>query len=206
MQNTYLYIALGAFLLVGATTMLLMHVSPNTAAYSSRVVEEFKKWQKTHHKYYSDPDFEVYRLGVFAQNLKKIDSHPEHSSYKLGQNQFMDLTSTEFKRYFLGLLDVPRPQNKNVFEFSDEAAPANVDWRTKGAVSAIKDQGQCGSCWAFSTTGSLESVSAIQGKGLGDYSEQQLVDCSSSYGNMGCNGGLMDYAFEYVIAKGITTE
>jgi len=204
MQNTYLYIALGAFLLVGATTMLFMH-NTNVAAHPKRMVDEFKKWQKNHHKSFSDPDNEVYRLNVFSENLKKIESHPIDSDYTLGQNQFMDLTKVEFKHYYLGLLDVERPANNNIF-VSHETAPANVDWRTKGAVSAVKDQGQCGSCWAFSTTGSLESVAAIKGSGLGSFSEQQLVDCSSSYGNMGCNGGLMDYAFQYVIAKGITTE
>jgi len=126
-------------------------------------------------------------------------------SWTCGVNQFSDLTREEFSAMYLGYNWNPN-RERRVQLLDERSVPTSIDWRTSGAVTAIKNQGQCGACWSFSTTGSLEGLHFINNGTLVSFSEQQLVDCSSSYGNNGCNGGLMDYAFKYVEAKGVETE
>jgi len=136
--------------------------------------------------------------------MEKINQHNSRNdaTYEMGVNQFTHLTQEEFASKYLGT-KVPHSD-----AHVDEAfiSVGDVDWVATGAVTAVKDQGQCGSCWAFSTTGSLEGLSKIGFSNLQSFSEQQLVDCSIAYGNHGCSGGLMDNAFRYVKEKGITTE
>ena len=119
----------------------------------------------------------------------------------MGVNQFTIYTDDEFMMLFLD----PKPDSM-IPQFVDETMPndANIDWTNKGMVSPIKNQGQCGSCWAFSATGVLESWALMNNKKV-SLSEQQLVDCSGSYGNHGCNGGLAQRALDYVKDKGIAS-
>jgi cathepsin L len=125
-------------------------------------------------------------------------------------NKFGDLTLEEFKTIYLTLSVNTSDLYPTDNTYYAPPTADEVDWRLKGAVTKVKDQGQCGSCWAFSATGSVEGINAIKGKKIDDISssEQQLVDCSGSYGNYGCNGGLMDSAFDYIIksSKGLDSE
>ena len=123
-------------------------------------------------------------------------------------NKFGDLESHEFAQMFNGYKMQPHSNSTKVFVAdSNLKANATVDWRTKGAVTGVKNQGQCGSCWAFSATGSLEGQHFLKKGQLVSLSEQNLVDCSGKYGNDGCGGGLMDNAFRYIKANsGIDTE
>jgi len=182
-------------------------------------VEESVHWtnyKARYNKVYKSADEEAVRLAVFNMNLNKINQHNAEAqkgmhTFTVRMNKFGDLTSREFRSIVNGFkpslkLNFIKPTN--VFNANTSVQiPDSVDWRTQGYVTPIKDQGQCGSCWAFSSTGSLEGQHFKSSGKLVSLSEQNLVDCSQKYGNMGCDGGLMDQAFTYIKDnKGIDTE
>ena len=169
----------------------------------------FDIFTEKYDKIYANEEEESYRRNVFYNNYKRIIKHneKEENSFQLEMNQFGDLLSHEFhsKNMFYYLKQSSHKSRKNLLNKSDVVD--EIDWRSQNAVTPVKNQGQCGSCWAFSTTGSLEGLNAIKTGKLVSFSEKQLMDCSRSEGDMSCNGGLMDYAFQYVIdANGICTE
>jgi C1A family cysteine protease len=147
------------------------------------------------------------RFEVFKSNMEYIrEQNAQPHSYTLGVTPFADLTESEFSLFNGIRTGGPLSTGCAKFQSSNNNVPASYDWRDHGAVTPVKDQGQCGSCWSFSATGAMEGAWAISKGSLVSLSEQQLVDCSKSYGNHGCNGGLMDDAFQYAKDNGMCLE
>ncbi|KAG7671093.1 hypothetical protein KSW81_004517 [Nannochloris sp. 'desiccata'] len=186
-------------------------------------LEAFEQWLARYNKDYVDDTLEkAKRLGVFQNNVAVIAQHNSNpaSTFAMAINEFADLTFEEFASTRLGLnISLGGALRDRVSKNEEHAAtpfrygdldekdlPSEIDWREKGVVTPVKNQGMCGSCWAFSTTGSIEGINAIRTGELVSLSEQQLVSCDTSK-DMGCGGGLMDFAFEYVVKNGgIDTE
>jgi C1A family cysteine protease len=162
----------------------------------------FTRWIAQNDKTYQHEEF-FHRFNTFKANLDLInESNAANKSYTLTVNKFADLNTVEFGNTFCGYKPALRTNAPVVASEETGFIGAAVNWVTAGAVTPVKDQGQCGSCWAFSATGSIEGAVFIGKKVLTSVAEQQLVDCAGAQGNQGCNGGLMDYAFDYVIKNG----
>ena len=165
--------------------------------------EGYKQYTIQYNKNYTPNEYR-YRYHFFKTNMNYINS--EKRSYTMGINQFTDMSKMEFRIKYLGhnfntpkTLSNPTSYRKNI--------PASLDWRANGYVTNVKDQQQCGSCWAFSAVGAIEGQHAKKTNNLVSLSEQNLVDCSYSNGCDGCNGGWPEAAMRYVINNtGIDTE
>ncbi|KAL8162267.1 hypothetical protein V2J09_013756 [Rumex salicifolius] len=176
------------------------------------VERRFKSWLEQNNKHYKDEDEWMLRFGIYQANLDFIDYfNSQNLSFQLGDNEFADLTNDEFAELYVGRLillnNTSQSCNPNMSRNLEAPLPAEVDWRKKGAVNAVKNQGKCGSCWAFSTCASIEGINQIKTGKLVSLSEQELVDCDTQGENMGCSGGLMEEAFKFIESnKGISTE
>jgi C1A family cysteine protease len=179
----------------------------NASQVPDHIKDTWTMWKKENNKAYGSDAEDKLRMEVFYGNYNKVqDTNSQNLSYRYKLNEFADLTSEEFKSQYLGLKNNAN-KAKNVRSLSTDNLPSSVNWVTKGAVTPVKNQGQCGSCWAFSTTGSSEGAYFLKNGELKSFSEQQLVDCAGGiYQNQGCNGGLMDNAFNYIQDKGIELE
>jgi len=170
----------------------------------------FSSWAKQHGKVYQSHEF-LYRFATWKNNLDYIRAHnaKADTTHTLAMNIYGDMPNEEFVERMTGYHHVNNAYLRRLNEKPlKKAVPASVDWVKAGAVTPIKDQGQCGSCWSFSATGAIEGDYAVSQKTAPiSLSEQQLVDCSTAEGNQGCNGGLMDQAFTYVAnVSGLCTE
>jgi len=164
----------------------------------------FNEWASQHGKAYKPSELTA-RRAVFEENLRQItELNSQGLSWVAGTNQWSDLTFEEFKAA-VGLREAQNcSATRKGHPMSGVQIPTGdeVDWTTKGVVTPVKDQGSCGSCWTFSTTGAVESAYAIATGKLLTLSEQQLVDCAGAFNNFGCNGGLPSQAFQYIMSAG----
>ncbi|XP_069685411.1 cathepsin L-like peptidase [Periplaneta americana] len=180
-------------------------------------LDDWHMFKIAYGKTYS-PREELFRMRIYLDNVERIKKHNEEyarglHSYTLAVNKFSDMPLQEAVAAVNGLRHLPEESMQQCRRQPTFIPPANVqlpdsiDWREKGAVTPVKDQGHCGSCWAFGATGALEGQHFRKTGKLISLSEQNLVDCSGSYGNDGCDGGVIDRAYDYVKDNnGIDTE
>jgi len=185
-----------------ANTKFLM-----TPEYSGEIHSAWNHWRQQFGKTYGTSSDEAFRLGNFAANYNEIQTINSNSEFTwtAGLNQFSDLTKAEFKLKYTGHKEssVKRTNQRSLKHLK---ASDSKDWVIDGAVTPVKDQGACGSCWAFSATGAMEGLNYLLHNKLDSYSEQFFLNCDKSYPDMGCNGGNSAIAMMRTEKTGIITE
>ncbi|KAA8533237.1 hypothetical protein F0562_033230 [Nyssa sinensis] len=165
-----------------------------------RLWDLYERW-RSHHTVSRDLGEKRNRFNVFKENVKHVHKvNKMDKPYKLKLNKFADMTNHEFRSTYAGskvkhyrMFRGSRGGTGGFMHEKTDNLPPSIDWRKKGAVTGVKDQGKCGSCWAFSTVVGVEGINQIKTNELISLSEQELVDCESD--NQGCNGGLMENAY-----------
>lgn len=187
---------------------LLLAAFASAVTITPEVTQSFAQFAEKYGKTYSADEY-AKRVTIFAQNLERAKALNKGQDMLGGESvhgitKFMDLTPEEFSAIYLNY--IPHDEPRESITYSNATDADVVDWRTKGVLTAVKDQGQCGSCWAFSATEAIESYAKLSGKyGLIELSPQQINSCDTVDG--GCNGGNTETAYKYVQdAGGLVTE
>lgn len=167
--------------------------------------ERFAKWAQEFRIHFRD---ETHSASVFQKWLNNDqfiqEINERNLTYSLGHNPFSGMDLDEFRRFYLWDSRLPKRSEDRTYDATFQGSdplPSTIDWTANGAVTPVKDQGQCGSCWSFSTTGALEGAFYLNTGSLTSFSDQQLVDCDTLKNggrDHGCNGGLMDNAFSWI--------
>lgn len=193
---------------LAATVALYNMSAEQTSLYSTGLISEaereFMAYIAEYGKTYGTKAEYQFRLNEFTQNLAKIEEHNSRNgeTSTMGLNMFADYTKEEMKQ-----LNGLKPETFEGFEevvFDTTGLSDEVNWVTAGAVTPVKNQGQCGSCWSFSATGALEGAHFVASGDLVSLSEKQLVDCDHL--QLGCNGGFMGLAIRYSESHPMETE
>jgi C1A family cysteine protease len=180
----------------------LLFIVPLLYLVNASSIDQFVNWVKRYDIRLLNESHFMDLFHTYSSNDEFIiDVNSRNLSYTLAHNQFSGMDNIEFRNY-LGLSNVRKSsRNRMVLEQLETSIPSSINWLDKNAVTPVKDQGQCGSCWSFSTTGALEGAYSIKYGNLLSFSEQQLVDCDNLRNDghdHGCNGGLMDNAFTWI--------
>ncbi|CAI9099956.1 OLC1v1036859C1 [Oldenlandia corymbosa var. corymbosa] len=192
------------------TLLMLEGLTSEATSFNSDVddsmIQLYEEWKVKYGREYNDVDEQAYRYKVFQDNVKFIQSFNKQTdrTYTLGINRFADLTNAEFMSRYAGYKPGKRIDSGAAsFRYAEvDSVPPKMDWRKQGVVTRVKDQGNCGSCWAFSAIGAIEGIHKLKTGELVSLSEQELVDCDVKGENKGCNGGEMQAAFDFIMKKG----
>ncbi|KAH1148441.1 hypothetical protein GYH30_043180 [Glycine max] len=196
-KNHFYHISLAMLL---CTAFLAFQVTCCTLQDAS-MYERHEQWMTRHGKVYKDPREREKRFRIFNENVNYVEAfnNAANKPYKLGINQFETSPIRSSLRQEIDSRGICVPQSLG--------QPLLMDWRQNGAVTPVKDQGQCGCCWAFSAVAATEGIHALSGGKLISLSEQELVDCDTKGVDQGCEGGLMDDAYKFIIQNhGLNTE
>jgi C1A family cysteine protease len=208
MESRTQVILIAAVAIIGtlAACAIISYDQNTVAAQNNADFELFQSWMTQYNSIFEGHELN-YRFTVFQSNLNVIRTHNANpdKTFEMGPNQFTALTPEEFSSRFFGY-DANAVKDIPITVLPTSNLPSSVNWTAAGAVTDVKNQGDCGSCWSFSTCGSMEGLNAIKNDQLVSLSEAQLMDCSWFYGNKACDGGSMVAALEYSAKRGLMND